>query len=203
MLVAEGAMIISMKRKASREDIEQVIQRIQDFGYKIHTIEGEERVVIGAIGVGDVTACLESLEAMPCVEKAVRISAPYKFVSKEFKPGKTIIQCGQGVEIGRRRVRRHGRSVLGGEREADHGDGRIGRAGRSQGAARRRVQAAHLALRFPGHGRRRPEAAGQGARADRTGDRHRGDERPRRVDWSPTTPTSCRSARATCRTSRC
>jgi 3-deoxy-7-phosphoheptulonate synthase len=93
-------MIISMKRKATREDIESVIQRIQDFGYQIHTIEGEERVVIGAIGVGDVSACLESLEAMNCVEKAVRISAPYKFVSKEFKPGKTIIQCGQGVEVG-------------------------------------------------------------------------------------------------------
>ncbi len=93
-------MIISMRRKATREDIEIVIQRIQDFGYQIHTIEGEERVVIGAIGVGDVSACLESLEALDCVEKAVRISAPYKFVSKEFKPGKTVIHCGQGVEVG-------------------------------------------------------------------------------------------------------
>ncbi|NWF83915.1 MAG: 3-deoxy-7-phosphoheptulonate synthase [Bryobacteraceae bacterium] len=93
-------MIISMRRNATREDIDSVIQRIQDFGYQIHTIEGEERVVIGAIGVGDVSACLESLEAMTCVEKAVRISAPYKFVSKEFKPGKTIIECGQGVQVG-------------------------------------------------------------------------------------------------------
>jgi 3-deoxy-7-phosphoheptulonate synthase len=45
-------------------------------GYKVHSIEGEERVVIGIVGVGDVTACLESIEAMPGVEKAVRISAP-------------------------------------------------------------------------------------------------------------------------------
>jgi 3-deoxy-7-phosphoheptulonate synthase len=93
-------MIISMRRNATRNEIDEVIQRIQDFGYKIHTIEGEERVVIGAIGVGDVSACLESLEAMNCVEKAVRISAPYKFVSREFKTGKTIIDCGQGVEVG-------------------------------------------------------------------------------------------------------
>ena len=88
-------MIISMKRKASREDIEAVIQRIQEFGYKIHSIEGEERVVIGVVGVGDVTACLESLEAMPGVEKAVRISAPYKFVSKEFQQGRRIGHPGQ------------------------------------------------------------------------------------------------------------
>ena len=70
-------MIVSLKRHTSREDIEKVCERIRDFGYKIHAIEGEERVVIGAVGVGDTTACLESLEAMLCVEKAVRISAPY------------------------------------------------------------------------------------------------------------------------------
>ena len=61
----------------------------REFGYKVHSIEGEERVVIGVVGVGDVTACLESLEATPGVEKAVRISAPYKFVSKEFRKGRS------------------------------------------------------------------------------------------------------------------
>src|SRR5260370_8542354 len=84
-------MIISMKLHSTREEIEQVCERIRDFGYKIHAIEGEERVVIGAVGVGDVTACLESLEAMPGVEKAVRISAPYKFVSREFRHTRTEI----------------------------------------------------------------------------------------------------------------
>ena len=93
-------MIISMKRHASKDEIGEVIQRIEEFGYKIHAIEGEERVVIGAIGVGDTSACLESLEAMPQVEKAVRISAPYKFVSREFKPENTVIRLGSGVEVG-------------------------------------------------------------------------------------------------------
>jgi 3-deoxy-7-phosphoheptulonate synthase len=93
-------MIISMRKNASRPDIDSVIQRIEDFGYKIHTIEGEERVVIGAIGVGDTSACLESLEAMDCVEKAVRISAPYKFVSREFKQNRTVIRVAPGVEVG-------------------------------------------------------------------------------------------------------
>jgi 3-deoxy-7-phosphoheptulonate synthase len=89
-----------MKRYATKAEIESVCERIRDFDYKIHAIEGEERVVIGAVGVGDVTACLESLEAMPCVEKAVRISAPYKFVSKEFRPTRTIIRINGGIEIG-------------------------------------------------------------------------------------------------------
>jgi 3-deoxy-7-phosphoheptulonate synthase len=92
-------MIVSMKLHAKREDIQAVCERVHEFGYKVHSIEGEDRVVIGIVGVGDVTACLESIEAMPGVEKAVRISAPYKFVSKEFRQGRTQVAV-NGREIG-------------------------------------------------------------------------------------------------------
>ncbi len=85
-------MIISMRLHSSKEDVEAVCERIRQFGYKIHTIEGAERVVIGAVGTGDVSQCLESLEAMSQVEKAVPISAPYKFVSREFRPTSTVIE---------------------------------------------------------------------------------------------------------------
>src|SRR3981081_1388101 len=90
-------MIISMKLHASKEEVAQVRARIEEFGYKVHSIEGEERVVIGAVGIGDVTACIEALEAMPQVEKAVRISAPYKFVSREFRNFKTEITVGSSI----------------------------------------------------------------------------------------------------------
>src|SRR6202171_4575712 len=92
-------MIISMKLHSTREEIDEVRRQVEGFGYKVHSIEGEERVVIGVVGVGDVTACLESVEAMPQVEKVVRISAPYKFVSKEFRAGRTHIRV-NGLEIG-------------------------------------------------------------------------------------------------------
>src|SRR6202166_573324 len=92
-------MIISMKLHSTREEIDEVTGIVKHFGYKVHSIEGEERVVIGVVGMGDVTACMESVEAMPQVEKVVRITAPYKFVSKEFRPGKTRIKV-NGAEIG-------------------------------------------------------------------------------------------------------
>jgi len=92
-------MIISMKLHSTREEIDEVCGIVKHFGYKVHSIEGEERVVIGVVGVGDVTPCLESVEALPQVEKVVRISAPYKFVSKEFRKGKTRIRV-NGTEIG-------------------------------------------------------------------------------------------------------
>jgi len=95
-------MIISMKLHATREAIDEVRKQVEFFGYKVHSIEGEERVVIGVVGVGDVTACFESVEAMPQVEKVVRISAPYKFVSKEFRTGRTRIKIegASGAEFG-------------------------------------------------------------------------------------------------------
>src|SRR3984957_8314118 len=87
-------MIISMRPHAPKAEIDYVCERIREFGFKVHSIEGEERVVIGVVGVGgDVEACLEQIEATPGVERAVRISAPYKFVSKEFRKEKTIIRA--------------------------------------------------------------------------------------------------------------
>src|SRR5207302_5846412 len=92
-------MIISMKLHAKREEIDGVTKQVEHFGYKVHSIEGEERVVIGVVGVGDVTACMESIEAMPQVDKVVRISAPYKFVSREFRKEKSQIRV-NGTTIG-------------------------------------------------------------------------------------------------------
>jgi hypothetical protein len=37
-------MIISMRLHASSEEIAEVTERIKEFGYKVHSIEGEERV---------------------------------------------------------------------------------------------------------------------------------------------------------------
>jgi len=92
-------MIISMKPNATREQIDHVCDRIREFGYKVHSIQGEERVVIGVIGVGDVTPCLEAMEVAPGVASAVRISSPFKFVSKEFRPHRSEIPI-DGVSVG-------------------------------------------------------------------------------------------------------
>src|SRR5579872_4253902 len=92
-------MIISMKPNATQEQIDHVIERIHEFGYKVHSIQGEERVVIGVIGVGDVSACLEAIEVAPGVASAVRISSPFKFVSKEFRPQRSRIPV-NGAFIG-------------------------------------------------------------------------------------------------------
>jgi len=78
-------MIVSMRTDATESEITHICARIREFGYTAHTMPGQNRMVIGAIGSKYVEGTLEALEAAPGVEKVVRISAPYKLVSREFR----------------------------------------------------------------------------------------------------------------------
>ncbi|MBI2818167.1 MAG: 3-deoxy-7-phosphoheptulonate synthase [Acidobacteria bacterium] len=93
-------MIISMKHGASRKEVQHVEELLQEFGYKAHTIQGVERVVIGAVGSADrKQQVMEHIEAAPGVESVVAVSQPFKFVSKESRPEKTLIRV-NGCVIG-------------------------------------------------------------------------------------------------------
>ncbi len=92
-------MIISMRRGATREEVDHVCARIEHFGFRVHSIKGDERVVIGAVGRGDYSHAIEQLEAAPGVERVVPISQPFKFVSREFQPERTVIRV-NGCRIG-------------------------------------------------------------------------------------------------------
>ncbi len=94
-------MIVVMVRGASREQIEDVEKRIQDWGYGVHPIYGEERTVIGAVGVpeADKARYMESLEALPYVEQVLAILRPYKFASRELHPEGTVVDV-KGVMVG-------------------------------------------------------------------------------------------------------
>jgi len=83
-----------MKLGATKEQVDHIRSRIENFGYKVHSIEGDERVVIAAVGVGDITYALDSLNSSEFVESAVPISAPYKMVSRQVKKDRTRVDVG-------------------------------------------------------------------------------------------------------------
>lgn len=88
-------MIVVMEPGATRDQIEAVIRRVQEAGLGAHVSEGVTRTVIGVVGDSHTKELLrQSLEASPGVEKVVPILQPFKLVSREFRPEKTVVQVG-------------------------------------------------------------------------------------------------------------
>ncbi len=95
-------MIIVLKPHTSEEDKKKLLERIESLGLKPMISQGVERTIIGVIGEEDVLR-VQPLEAFPGVEKVIPVLAPYKLVSREFRPENTVINI-KGTEIGGNRI---------------------------------------------------------------------------------------------------
>ncbi len=91
-------MIITMKKSATKEDIDQVMKQLKKKGLQIHESIGEDYNVFGIVGD---TSSIDSkrIEANPHVESVVRVSSPYKKASRMFHPEDTIVEV-NGIRIG-------------------------------------------------------------------------------------------------------
>ncbi|MCC6124648.1 MAG: 3-deoxy-7-phosphoheptulonate synthase [Pirellulales bacterium] len=86
-------MIVVMKKGATQEQVEHMIERVEELGLKAHPIIGTERTVIAAIGEKR-DEHRASLESGPGVAEVVPILAPYKVASREVKPEPTVVRAG-------------------------------------------------------------------------------------------------------------
>lgn len=94
-------MIIVMASRKP-EDIQYVVSRVEELGYKAHLIQGVERTVIAAVGDERGKFRLQSLDSLPHVEKVVPILRPFKLASREARQEDTIITIDK-AEIGGKR----------------------------------------------------------------------------------------------------
>jgi 3-deoxy-7-phosphoheptulonate synthase len=94
-------MIAVMQPSATSEDIEHVVEVLRLHNLKAQISQGEERTVIGVIGIGFPDDLLETLEVLPGVDRVTRITRPYKLASRDFKPADTVVLAG-GQPIGGR-----------------------------------------------------------------------------------------------------
>jgi 3-deoxy-7-phosphoheptulonate synthase len=92
-------MIVILKTNASADQVEEVIQEVAKLGYTPHPIRGELQTVVAAIGDERTHHTLESLTALPQVERVLRVQKRYKLVSRESRPDNTIVNV-DGVSIG-------------------------------------------------------------------------------------------------------
>jgi 3-deoxy-7-phosphoheptulonate synthase len=91
-------MIVNMSDGATEQEIEHVIERIREAGYQPHVTRGTQRTIVAAVGSGRRHE-IEALQVAPGVDNVVPIAQPFKLVSKQVKPHRTVVNVG-GVEIG-------------------------------------------------------------------------------------------------------
>jgi 3-deoxy-7-phosphoheptulonate synthase len=99
MIFAPLLMIVILKPKTSKEQVEEVAQEVQKLGYSPHVIYGELQTVIAAIGDERTHHTLESLAVFPQVERVLPVQKRYKLVSRESKSEETVVNV-DGVLIG-------------------------------------------------------------------------------------------------------
>src|SRR5919202_309280 len=92
-------MIVIMSGEATEEQINHVIERVEECGFRAHVSRGVERIIIGAVGTSGRREELKALIAAPGVVDVTPITQPFKLVSREMKPERTVVHVG-GVPLG-------------------------------------------------------------------------------------------------------
>src|SRR6266571_5971732 len=83
-------MLVVMSANATPEEVRAVCQKIESMGYRAHSIPGAERTAIGITGnKGEVEP--GTLDEMTGVQEVIRVTKPYKLVSRDMKEDNTVV----------------------------------------------------------------------------------------------------------------
>jgi 3-deoxy-7-phosphoheptulonate synthase len=91
-------MIIVLRPHSTPQQIDHILERIQELGFRAHLSRGELRTIIGVIGDENKLQA-EPLSALPGVEQVLPILKPFKLASREFHGEDSVVQVGP-VRIG-------------------------------------------------------------------------------------------------------
>ncbi len=91
-------MIVILKSGVSEEQIQHVIERAEELGFKTHLSRGTFRTIIGLIG-DESKIREENLRSIPGVSEVIPVLPPYKLASREAHPQDSIVDV-SGVKVG-------------------------------------------------------------------------------------------------------
>ncbi len=89
-------MLIVMKSGASASEIERVLEAIDALGFRGHSLPGANRTAIGVTGNSGAIdpAHFENLAG---VAQAIRVTQPYKLISKDLRPERSVVKVGNSA----------------------------------------------------------------------------------------------------------
>ena len=89
-------MLIVMKADATESQVEAVLRVIEEMGFKGHPMPGATRTAIGITGnQGAVDP--SHFESLAGVAEAIRVSKPYKLITLDLRPEKTVVRVGDAT----------------------------------------------------------------------------------------------------------
>ena len=91
-------MIVVLEKTVNDKQLENIIKHLEDFGFAIHKSTGEERMILGAIGVQP-NFDTRKIKILDGVEEVYRITEAFKLASRSFKKEDSIIKI-KDVVIG-------------------------------------------------------------------------------------------------------
>jgi len=92
-------VIIVMKTGSNQDLVKTVVARIEELGLQAHLSSGQERTIIGVVGLPLPPALDDMFAAFTGVEQVVRVTKKFKLAGWDFQPQKTVIRLGD-VAIG-------------------------------------------------------------------------------------------------------
>jgi len=92
-------MLIVMNASAGKGEIDNVVRVVDSLGFRAHVMPGANRTAIGVTG-NQGAVDLSHFENLPGVSEAIRVTKPYKLITLDLRPDRTIVDLGDGAKIG-------------------------------------------------------------------------------------------------------
>jgi 3-deoxy-7-phosphoheptulonate synthase len=92
-------MLIVMTAHAGKSEIDNVIRVVESLGFRAHVMPGATRTAIGVTG-NQGAVDLSHFENLPGVAEAIRVTKPYKLITLDLRPERTVVDLGDGARIG-------------------------------------------------------------------------------------------------------
>ena len=89
-------MLIVMKADATEREIADVLRVVTDLGFRAHQLPGANRTAIGITGNPN-PVDPSRFEILPGVAEAIRVTKPYKLISLDLRPEKTVVRVGDAT----------------------------------------------------------------------------------------------------------
>jgi 3-deoxy-7-phosphoheptulonate synthase len=92
-------MLIVMNASAGKGEIDNVVRIVESLGFRAHVMPGANRTAIGITG-NQGAVDLSHFANLPGVAEAIRVTKPYKLITLDLRPDRTIVDLGDGAKIG-------------------------------------------------------------------------------------------------------